>query len=236
MRSTLFRSSLAAFAMMAGSGLLQAAEGDLPFELRNRLRVEYDDNIREEETDKDSSFKIIEELDLGITLKSDNTFLTLNYIPSFIYWEDRAEDETDFQHQLDASLRHAFSRSSRAFSRWTSVSGDGRGPRFCDSDDTAPSRAARRHCVMCDEYSPSRRRIRPCSPGPASSNSFKSLSLYSAVYRRRVAFAGTSGSGTPGPQRWPRLVFVHRVSLTQPDEGCSGVGCLHRSALLRPAQ
>ena len=55
---------------------------------------------------------------------------------------------------------------------------------------------SRRQVTRCDEYSPSRRRIAPTSPGPlACSTSRSRRSLYSAVNRRRFGFASTAGSG-----------------------------------------
>jgi hypothetical protein len=90
---------------------LQAAEEgeDLPIKIINRLRVEYDDNVREEKSDQDSSVNIIEELELIFQATGEKTFFGLRYLPSFVYFTDRDEDDSDFHHQFDASLRHVFS-------------------------------------------------------------------------------------------------------------------------------
>jgi len=75
----------------------------------NRLSLEYDDNVNETSTDKSDSFKIVDEVDLGVTVDLEPTFLTLRYRPSFIWWEEREPDDTDFNHAIDAVLNHRFS-------------------------------------------------------------------------------------------------------------------------------
>lgn len=75
----------------------------------NRLRLEYDDNVYETETDKQDSFKIIEEVELGVTLNFEPTFLTLRYRPSFVWWDDREPDDTDLNHDFDVVLNHRVS-------------------------------------------------------------------------------------------------------------------------------
>ncbi|OQA23960.1 MAG: hypothetical protein BWY59_02397 [Verrucomicrobia bacterium ADurb.Bin345] len=87
----------------------QAREGSRPFQVLNRIRAEYDDNIYQETEDKDSSFKLIEEVELRVNLSLDNTFVSLRYRPSFTYWDDRPSDKTDLNHDLDLVLNHQFS-------------------------------------------------------------------------------------------------------------------------------
>src|SRR3989338_8086330 len=97
-------------------------------------------------------------------------------------------------------------RSARALSRAVSRSrtltlsangflGLGEGPRFRDNPSSSPLSRCLRHWVKLEEYSPSRLSSAPISPRPLkASASRKTLSLYSAVYRRRVGFAITSTS------------------------------------------
>jgi len=106
----MFKRSLL-FTLALGMLPFQAAfaEGKLPFEIFNRLRIEYDDNIRQETTDEDDSLKIIEEIEFIVNSQQNNTFIGLRYSPSFVFWDDREEDETDLHHQLDLSLNQDFS-------------------------------------------------------------------------------------------------------------------------------
>jgi hypothetical protein len=85
-----------------------AREGALPFQVLNRLRMEYDDNVRQTHKDKKDSMKIIEELELSGSLNFEQTFLSLRYRPSFVYWFDRDEDDTDFHHSVDFIFNHRF--------------------------------------------------------------------------------------------------------------------------------
>jgi len=78
-------------------------------EVSNRLRVEYDDNVYEAPSDEQDSFKIIEELELGVTLDFQPTFITLRYRPTFTWWSDRDPDDTDLHHDLDVVINHEFS-------------------------------------------------------------------------------------------------------------------------------
>jgi len=94
--------SVASFANEAGAG------GNW-LEVDNRLRLEYDDNIYETKDNKTDSFKLIEEIELGITLNFEPTFLTVRYRPSFTWWSDREPDDTDLHHDLDVVLNHRFS-------------------------------------------------------------------------------------------------------------------------------
>jgi hypothetical protein len=75
----------------------------------NRLGVEYDDNIRQTETDESDSLKVTEEIQLMFNLNLGNTLLSARYRPSFTWWENRDEDSSDFYHDLTALLNHRFS-------------------------------------------------------------------------------------------------------------------------------
>lgn len=76
----------------------------------NRLRLEYDDNVNETETDEQDSFKIIEQVNLSYNFNLEQTFLSLRYEPSFTWWSDREDDSTDLHHSFDGVLNHSFSR------------------------------------------------------------------------------------------------------------------------------
>lgn len=102
---------IVAASALATQFVLFAAESNSPgiLDIQNRIRFEYDDNIYETDTDKTDSFKIIEELELGITLDFQPTFITLRYRPSFSWWNDREPDDTDLHHDVDFVLNHEFS-------------------------------------------------------------------------------------------------------------------------------
>jgi hypothetical protein len=73
-------------------------------------------------------------------------------------------------------------------------------PRFFGAKAAnSPRLRARRHTTNCDVYNPSRRNSAPTAPGVAhASASFRMRRLYSAVYVRRLGFAGTcTSSATP---------------------------------------
>lgn len=93
-----------------------AQEGARNFNVLNRLRVEYDDNIYQSENNEQDSFKIIEALELSYNLNLEQSFLSLRYMPSLVYWEDRDEDDSDLHHAFDAVINHAFNpRTSFTF-------------------------------------------------------------------------------------------------------------------------
>lgn len=85
-----------------------SAQSGKPWQIQNRLRLEYDDNIRQEATDTDDSLKVIEELTFNFNLNLQNTFIGFSYTPAVTWWSDRDEDDLDVQHYLKASVSHAF--------------------------------------------------------------------------------------------------------------------------------
>lgn len=85
-----------------------AAEGQLPVDVFNRLRVEYDDNVNATSSKQDS-VKIIEELELLLDSELDNTYLGVRYSPALVYFDDRAGDSTDLNHQFDFILNQKLS-------------------------------------------------------------------------------------------------------------------------------
>ena len=70
------------------------------------------------------------------------------------------------------------------------------GPRFFGaSPSSSPRSRAARHVVRCEEYSPSRRSSAPIAPAVVQRSASRTIRrLYSAVKRRRCAFATTSVS------------------------------------------
>ncbi len=104
------RLALATIAV-AGMAVLTASAADetRTWQVRNRLRVEYDDNVYEREKDKQDSFKIIEEIEFLANLNFQQTFLGLRYRPTYVWWSDRDPDDTDFHHDVDVVFAHNFS-------------------------------------------------------------------------------------------------------------------------------
>ncbi|NTU56327.1 MAG: outer membrane beta-barrel protein [Anaerolineales bacterium] len=81
-----------------------------PYQINNRLRVEYDDNINQTETDKETSWKVIEEIEFLINFNLQNTYVGLRYRPSYVWWDREPEGgSSDFQHELDFVLNQTFS-------------------------------------------------------------------------------------------------------------------------------
>lgn len=95
--------ALVACAAWADDG--QAAR---PIQVFNRLRAEYDDNIYQSDEDPTSSFKVIEELEFLVNLDLQQTFLGVRYRPSYVWWQDREPDDTDFQHEVEFVLNQTF--------------------------------------------------------------------------------------------------------------------------------
>ena len=95
--------------------LASPAFAESPIHLNNRLRLGYDDNVYQageatasdgsvithEETD---SFRIIEEIEALVNLNLQRTYLGLRYRPSFIWYSDRDDDDSDFLHDVDLNF------------------------------------------------------------------------------------------------------------------------------------
>ena len=75
----------------------------------NVLSLEYDDNIYEDSVDPQDSFKINESVELGVSYERDASYLTLDYSPTFVWWNDREPDDNDLHHSFDATAGHEFS-------------------------------------------------------------------------------------------------------------------------------
>lgn len=96
------------FCLLQGVAWGQEAQRAKPYQIQNRLRVEYDDNIYQETQDENDSWKIIEEVILQLNLRGDQSALNLRYRPSYVYWFDREPDKSDLNHDLDVVLNHKF--------------------------------------------------------------------------------------------------------------------------------
>src|ERR1035438_8597491 len=123
----------------------------------------------------------------------------------------------------NSSTRRWFSRRSCWFSSTTGSYLD-LGPRLWgDKAWRTPASRSHRQVFNKEEYNPSRRSTAPIPPEPlAASTSCKMRSLYSAVNRRRLAWATTSGSGrseaVPGPASVElRLASLRSASLRPTD-------------------
>jgi hypothetical protein len=86
-----------------------AVEGSRPFQVNNRLRAEYDDNIYQTENNTEDSWKIIEELEFLVNFNLQSTYIGVRYRPSYIWWDNRPSDSSDFQNELDFILNQTFS-------------------------------------------------------------------------------------------------------------------------------
>ncbi len=110
-------------------------EGARTLQLHNRLRVEYDDNIRDVEHNTRSSWKIIEEVEVLVNFNLETTFISLRYKPAFVWWDNRPEDDTDLHHDLDVIFNHTFSprlslsiKDTLRYAELPEMRGDGFGP------------------------------------------------------------------------------------------------------------
>lgn len=102
--------------LLALAAPAMAASAESPFHLNNRLRLGYDDNIYQSDgsegrPDQESSFRIIEELEMLVNLNLERTYLGLRYRPSLIWYENRDTEDTDLLNDLDLNFSHNFSPS-----------------------------------------------------------------------------------------------------------------------------
>lgn len=97
------------FVLFTLQGVALAAEGAKPYQIFNRLRVEYDDNIYQTEEDPEGSIKVIEEMEFHLNFSLQQTFISLRYRPAYVWWDKREDDSTDFQHEFDLVVNHTFS-------------------------------------------------------------------------------------------------------------------------------
>lgn len=91
---------LAAFAV---TGFAQSQ----PLHLYNRLRVGYDSNIYNAQDDEKGSLRLVEEIEVKLNLALERLYLGIDYRPSLLWLPERDSDETDFLHDLTASLSYS---------------------------------------------------------------------------------------------------------------------------------
>ena len=100
--------------VLATAASALAASANSPLHMNNRLRLGYDDNIYQSDgaegrPGKESSVRIIEEIELLVNLNLERTYLGLRYRPSLIWYQDREPEDTDFLNDLDLNFSHNFS-------------------------------------------------------------------------------------------------------------------------------
>jgi hypothetical protein len=88
--------------------LCSGAELRRNFHAVSRLRLEYDDNIYQTQDDEQDSMKFIADIDFSFDVNREQMFLSLRYMPIFIYWDDRPEDDTDLNHAFDGTFKYDF--------------------------------------------------------------------------------------------------------------------------------
>ncbi len=96
-----------AASILAGVGYA-AEESAQSFQVKNRFRVGWNDNVYETSKNQEESFVIIEELEFVLNLDLEQTFLGARYRPTFMWWDNRNPDDTDFHHEADLIFAHNF--------------------------------------------------------------------------------------------------------------------------------
>jgi hypothetical protein len=101
---------LVAAAVVAAAPLIAlAADGSSHnFEVNNRFRIGYDDNIYESKDDATDSFKLIEEVELLVNFNLEQSYVGLRYRPTYQYVADREPDDSDFHHDFNIVVTHEF--------------------------------------------------------------------------------------------------------------------------------
>jgi len=88
-------------AMAAAAAIASAAMADnQAFHLANTLKFGYDDNLYLRDTDKQESFRIIDEVDVRLNLNMERTYLGIRYRPAVSWYAERENDKTDILHNL----------------------------------------------------------------------------------------------------------------------------------------
>ncbi|MDA3873117.1 MAG: outer membrane beta-barrel protein [Kiritimatiellae bacterium] len=101
--------------LLASSLLItwSATAQELPFQVFNFLKVEYDDNVfttgKGAGTEPQESFKIVEQIEFLLDSQQGNTYYGVRYSPSLVWFEDRPGDSSDVNHQFDLILNQDFS-------------------------------------------------------------------------------------------------------------------------------
>lgn len=91
---------------------------DLPINVYNFLRIQYDDNVFTTSDDVGGgpveSAAIVEQLEFLLDSRQGNTYYGLRYSPAYTYYDDRPDDDDDWSHQWDLILEQDFSPRTSA--------------------------------------------------------------------------------------------------------------------------
>jgi hypothetical protein len=93
------------------SSLLLSAK-NLPIEVSNYLRLEWDDNVYT--TGDGSTIKpieswvILEQIEFLLDSQMNNSYVGIRYSPTFKYYDNRPDDDTDINNQWDFIFNHDF--------------------------------------------------------------------------------------------------------------------------------
>ena len=85
-----------------------AGEGARPFQINNRLRVGYNDNVYKTEDNKKGTAELIEEVEFLVNLNFEKSFVSLRYKPQFVWYSDREPDDTELNHDFDFVFNQTF--------------------------------------------------------------------------------------------------------------------------------
>jgi len=108
MKSAFLFIAMAALLVASPLAALAAEGSSQNFEVNNRFRVGYDDNIYETDGDETDSFKFIEEIELLVNFNLEQSYVGLRYRPTYQYWTDREPDDDDLHHDFSIVLTHEF--------------------------------------------------------------------------------------------------------------------------------
>lgn len=101
------------------AALAVPAFAESPVHVNSRLRLGYDDNVYQAgdatladgstvSHEKTDSFRILEEIELLLNVNQPRTYLGLRYRPTFAWFSDRDQDDTDLWHDLDLNFVQKF--------------------------------------------------------------------------------------------------------------------------------
>jgi len=104
------RIGLICFCVLALSQMLCfGSEGGKPWQLRIGVFANYDDNYNYSEDDPKDTFGIRIEPDIFMNMSWPRTIFTIGYKPAYIVWNDREDDNDDFDHDLYMNFVHGIS-------------------------------------------------------------------------------------------------------------------------------
>ncbi|MBN1670662.1 MAG: outer membrane beta-barrel protein [Kiritimatiellae bacterium] len=90
-----------------------AGEGGKPWELKIGVLGTYDDNYNYTETDEQDTFGVRIEPEITVNLAGERTLVGFGYMPAAIFWNDRADDDDDFDHDAFLTLSHGLTSRLR---------------------------------------------------------------------------------------------------------------------------